>query len=117
MSAISTQKITLTIANGQTSSQKLSTVLSAGQLKMMLGALVGLTVFAPAALTGSVNPVVMDTEGGTGLVLQLNGADVVCNVNKASFVPAGGWLDFQLVSSASETADRIFTIVAQLEIR
>jgi hypothetical protein len=108
---------TLTIANGGTDSGALSasSSVSAGILKLLVGSLISVTVFAPATVTGTItiqvkpNPAAADWT-----TLQSAGADVTIAAGKAvtlSSIPFG---DMRIHSSGAEGAERVFTLLFQI---
>lgn len=116
MAAHNTQKVTLTIANGATDSEYLSSKFSAGVLKALLGSVISMTVYTPSALTGAVTMQVRSTESsGTPATLQaVAGTDTPFAAAKAVVVNAAGIKDFRMHSAAAEGAERIFEVVFQV---
>ncbi|CAB4165077.1 hypothetical protein UFOVP1537_51 [uncultured Caudovirales phage] len=107
---------TFTILSGATTSEKLSAILSKGQAKDLTGGMRNLTIFAPATLTGTVTVKIAPTEAATTFnTLTKDGTDVTVAAGKTATVTTGAFKDLQLVSGSAEGADRVFTIVAQIE--
>jgi hypothetical protein len=108
---------TLTIANGGTDSGALSaaTGVSAGVLKLLVGAVVSVTIFAPAALTGTITiQVKAHPSDSAWTTLQAAGADITVGAGKAvtlSSIPFG---DMRIHSSGAEGAERIFSLLFQI---
>lgn len=118
MSAHNTTSFRLTIANGGTDSPYLSSLFSAGQLKALLGSLVQMVVYTPAALTAAVTMQVRAVEAsGTPVTLQTPaGTDVAFAAAKGVVVNAGAFRDFRMHSAGAEAADRDFDFVCQLTV-
>lgn len=109
---------TLTIASGQTTSTKLSDILSAGQLKTALGALEQLSIRSPAALTGAVTVEVALEEPGTTFepLNDPSGSDITLAAGEVKVIPYVTFKDIQLVSSLAEGAARSFVLVGKLRV-
>lgn len=105
---------TLRITSGQANSAKLSTLLSAGQRKV-LGTAKSITIHAPATLTGTVKVGVSYDGGTTFTELNENGTDVSVAAGDARVIFSVGWDDLRLQSSVAEGADRDFVLFAQLD--
>lgn len=105
---------TLTILAGQTDSGLLSALLTEGQRKVLFGSAVDIVVFAPAALTGTVNPQFSPSEGGTMETLQSGGSDVTLPAAKATSIGNFSARDMRIHSGSAEAADRAFIIRAVL---
>lgn len=116
MSAHNVNEFSLTIANSDTDTEYLSSKFSAGQLKVLLGSLVAMTIFTPSALTGTITMQVRSTEAsGTPVTLQSPaGTDIEFAAGKAVPVHVGSFRDFRLHSSGSEGAERVFKVVCQV---
>jgi len=100
---------TLTIASGQTTSGTLASVIGSG-------ALVDLTIYGPAALTGTVTVQVAPNNNpvsGDWKALQSAGADVTVPAAKATTI-AASFRALRLVSESSEGADRAFRVIGQI---
>lgn len=111
------EHVALTIPITDTDSPALSTVLTAGQLKIMLGSMTGITIHTPAALTGVCVIQVVPLEGlTTWQNLQANGTDVALAAVKATFVPMAGFSDMRIHSASAEGAARTFNLVIQIEV-
>lgn len=115
MAAINDGPYTLTIANAGTTSGSLSTAAGLTSLRHLMGALIGFTIFAPAALTGTVS-VEVSYDGSNWLALADSGTDVTVAANRATAVRAGGFRDIRLVSSGAEAAERSFTVLLQFDV-
>lgn len=114
MSAHTAKVGTLQIANGGTNSAKLSSILSAGQMKVVRTAK-SITIHAPAALTGTVK-VGVSYDGGTNFTeLNENGTDVSVAAGDARVIFSTGWDDLRLQSSVAEGAARDFVLFANLD--
>lgn len=105
---------TLQIASGAANSAKLSTLLSAGQMKV-LGTARSITIHAPAALTGAVKVGVSYDGGTTFTELNEDGTDVSVPAGDARVIFSVGWDDLRLQSAANEAANRDFVLFAQLD--
>lgn len=92
---------TLTVASGQTDS---------AALEFRKKPLRGITVFAPAALTGTVNIQVSGDAGSTWNDLYSGGIVVEVPAGSAVAVDFVGWDQLRIHSDASEGADRAFVI-------
>lgn len=109
--------IRLSILNGQTDSAALSSLLSAGQLKILFGSCVGFTVAAPGTLTGTINVQVVPTEGSSSWVtLQSAGSDITLPASKATPVDVGAFRDLRIHSSGAEGGQRDFDLTFQLSV-
>ena len=117
MSAHNAGPYTISIPNAGTDSPALSSIFSAGQLKVASGSCIGLTVSAPAALTGTVTIQTVPTEGSTSWVtLQQNGADIAIAAGKMVPVSVGAFRDLRFHSSGAEGGQRDFALTFQLTV-
>ena len=108
----------LTIPNAGTDSPALSTLLSAGQLKVLFGSAIGLTITCvSAALTGTVSVQVVATEGGsTWTTLQQSGAPVTIGALTTVPIFTGAFRDLRIHSGSAEGANRDFDITVQIGV-
>lgn len=99
---------TLTISNGTAQSAWLAS-------KLGFGAQIGLVIYAPATLTGTVNVLVSPDEAGSvNGKLDVQGTIVVVGAGRAVAIIQTGWKSISLISSSNEAADRVFIIAAQM---
>lgn len=108
----------LSILNGQTDSAALSSLLSLGQLKTLLGsATMASITCVSAALTGVVTAQVVVTEGGsTWSTLQQAAADIAVAALKTVLVQNLGFRDIRIHSTLAEGAQRDFDLTFQLAV-
>lgn len=118
MSAHNHGPVTMSIANGQADSPALSTLKSAGVLKTLLGSCVQFTVQTPAALTGTINVQIVNTEGASSWVTLQSpaGTDITFPASKAVIVNAGAFRDMRIHSNSAEGAQRDFILTFQLTV-
>jgi hypothetical protein len=111
-------KVSLTIANGGTSSPALSSVWSKGQVRSTFGNTEQITVYGPAALTGAVKIEVSQKYGsGVWSTLSKGGADVTVAAGKATTIEfPGGIQDMRFTSAGAEGAARQFDVVFNIEM-
>lgn len=108
----------MSIPNGGTDTPALSSQLSAGVLKTLLGHTVQIVVNTPSALTAAVTMQVVATEGGsTWVPIQSPaGTDIPFAANKAVIVNAGAFRDLRMHSAGAEAAQRDFDLTFQLTV-
>ena len=99
------QSTTFTIANAGTDSNKVNLIDNSDRRPLHM------TVFAPAALTGTVTVKVSDVVGGTMVTLQSGGVDVTIAAGKAVAIGIIIAAEVQLVSSGAEAAERVFPVM------
>lgn len=76
-----------------------------------------LTIYSPAALTGSITVETEPTSTGTNFVtLQSGGSDVTIPAGKATVLNKVGWRQMRLVSAASEGATRTFAVTKSVNV-
>lgn len=111
------QKVgTLVIANGQTVSSLLSSILSQGQMKV-LGSVETLAIAGPSALTAAVTVEVAQEYPGTSWTkLQRAGADVPVTAVDTTEIDRPAFRDLRLVSAGAEGAERSFGIMAKIAL-
>jgi hypothetical protein len=80
-----------------------------------LGQATGITIYAPAALTGTITIEVQPYGDATWRTLQSGGADITLAATKAVVISPPAFADLRLHSSGAEGADRDFFIDAQLD--
>ncbi len=109
---------TLTIANGAATSNRLSDILSAGQMKVLAGALEQLSILGPAALTNAVAVEVSTDCPGTDFepLEDYQGNGIAIPAATVTGIPYVAWKDLRLVAAANEGAQRDFKIVAKLNV-
>lgn len=106
---------TLTIANGATDSPALSTLLTAGQMKVLGGSIADLEITAPAALTGTCNVQTVPVEGSTTWTdATLFGSTFALGAGTTTSIPISSFADLRIHSGSAEGAARAFIVVAQL---
>lgn len=117
MSAHNTSKVTLSIPNAGSDSPWLSSILSLGQMKAVLGSVVHMIIYTPAALTNAITVQVVPTEGDTsGKTLQTSaGTDLTLAAGKAVVVPASAFKDMRIHSAGAEAGQRDFDVVIQVD--
>ena|SRR5689334_10349221 len=117
MSAHNAGPYTLSIPNAGTDTPALSTLLSAGQLKVASGSCIGMTVTSPAALTGTITIQTVPTEGSSSWVtLQQNGSDITVAAGKMVPISVGAFRDIRIHSSGAEGSQRDFLLTFQLTV-
>jgi len=104
---------TLRISNGGTNSPALTSLGAVGRVG--LGAATGLTIYAPATLTGTVTIEVLPYGDATWRTLQSGGADVTIAATKAVVISPPAFADLRLHSSGAEGADRDFFVDSQID--
>lgn len=111
---------TISIANAGTTSGGLSGVSSASVVRVALDYAIAISIFSPAALTGTVTVQVSPVESpaaGDWKALSVGGADVTIPAAKAVILTSlGGFKDLRLVSGSAEAAQRDFIVRAQLAL-
>ena len=71
----------------------------------------GLTIYSPATLTGTITVQVEPTSTGTSFVdLQSGGADVTIPASKATVLNPITWRQIRLITGTTEAAARTFTL-------
>lgn len=117
MSAHNAGPYTMNIANAGTDSAALSAQLSAGQMKVLTGSCIGLTIAAPATLTGTITVQTVPLEGSTSwTTLQQNGSDVTIAAGKTVPISVGAFRDMRIHSSGAEGGSRDFLLTFQLTV-
>lgn len=108
---------TLVIANGQSDSSFLSSVLTAGQIKVLSGSVVALEITAPAALTATCTVMTVPTEGSTTWTTAAvnGGTTYALAAAQTTVIPISAFADLKIHSAGSEGAERSFIIWAQLD--
>lgn len=117
MSAMLNEKLgNLVIANGETTSTLLSSLLSEGQMKV-LGSLEQLAIQGPSALTAAVTVEVAQQYPGTSWAkLQRGGSDVAVTATDTTEIDRPVFRDLRLVSAGAEGAERTFQLMAKLAL-
>lgn len=106
---------TLTIINGGSDSTLLSTLLTAGQLKVLAGSSQDLEITAPAALTAACTVQTVPVEGSTTWTsAAVGGTAYALAAGQTTKVPITSFADMRIHSAGSEGAERLFIINAQL---
>lgn len=105
---------TLRISNGGTDSPAISTLGAFGRVG--LGAAIGISINAPAALTAVVTVQVLPYGDATWRTLQSGGADVTVAAGKTVVISPPAFADMRLHSAGAEGADRDFFIDAQIDM-
>jgi hypothetical protein len=86
-------------------------------MKTLLGPGIDMTIFAPAALSGTVHvEISAEKDAVDANFLPLNdgsGTLVTVAPGKVSLIPTMAFKDFRLVSASAEGADRVFTLYQQ----
>ena len=99
---------TLTIADGQTTSNALANCDDADTI----------VIFAPTSLTGVVTLQVEPTVTGTNFVdLQSGGSDVTLGAGNSTHITSIGFRQIRVLSNASEAAERLFSVTKQFPVR
>lgn len=116
MSKLSELIGTLTIASAGSTSGLLSDLLSKGQMKV-LGSMVELAIYAPAALTGAITvEIAPEYPGVTWRTLQQDGSDVVPTAGDVALVRSPAFMDLRIQSAGVEAADRDFVLMGKLDV-
>lgn len=117
MSVMSVEHIgDLVIADTEDTSTLLSSLLTPVQ-RSVLGTMDQLTVFGPAALTGTVTIEVSDEPDGTFVPLNdSNGAPIEIAAATATDIPFTTYKDLRLKSSGAEGDDRVFKLFGRLNL-
>lgn len=117
MSQLKSLVATLTIANGGTDSDLLSSLLSVGQLKVLSATCKFLEITGPAALTGTCTLMTVPTEGSTTWTTAIapNSTGAIAAVQTVQ-IPVGGFADLKIHSGSAEGAARTFIIYAMLDV-
>ena len=109
----------LSIPSAGTDSPALSSILSAGQLKVIFGGCTSFTIHSlAAAFTGTITVQVVSTEGAAfpGQTLQSNGADITLVATKATPFFYSGFRDLRIHSSGAEAGQRDFDLLFQIAV-
>ncbi len=76
-----------------------------------------LTIYSPAALTGTVRIETEPTSTGTSFVtLQSGGADITLPAGKATVINKVGWKQMRLASDVSEAGARTFPVTKSVNV-
>ncbi len=107
---------TLTIEAAAATSDALSDHLSAGQAKVVLGALEQMTIYGPAALTNAVKVEVSDTFPGVVWkdLEDYLGNGIAIEADKATGIPYTTFKDLRLLAAGNEASERTFPIDGKL---
>lgn len=102
-----------------------ATIASAGTTSGWITSKIGfghasdIVVYCPASLTNAVVVEVSYAEvpaSGNTRVLNIDGSDVAMGAGKAIVVPSSAFKSMRFVSAGAEGADRVFTVVAQVDM-
>lgn len=106
---------TLAIAAAGSTSALLSSLLSKGQMKV-LGSMLELAIYAPAALTGAITvEIAPEYPGVNWRTLQQDGADVVPTAGDVALVRSPAFMDLRIQSAGVEAAEREFILMGKLD--
>lgn len=110
-------RVTLSIPNGGTDSNALSSLFSKGNVRSVFGNAAMITLYAPAALTAAVT-VQVSSKFGSAVwrTLQESGVDVAVPAGKAVDVFGAGIEDIRFHSAGAEGAQRDFDVVFLIEM-
>lgn len=103
---------TLTIANGATESSALST-------RLGFGSATDLVVYGPPAATGTLGVEVARIESpaaGDWRALKVDGTQIAVGALDATVIPTSTFASLRVKSSASEGAERILYVLAQVDV-
>jgi hypothetical protein len=84
--------------------------------RVSLAGSLAITIYAPAALTGTVNVQVQPVGSSSWMTLQSAGSDIVVGAGKAVVINPVAFGDLRLASSAAEAADRAFAIDVEIDM-
>lgn len=110
------QRVTLTIASGQSASDTLASALGYAEDASILRSINTVTVFSPATLTGTVTAQATPAFGGTFVNMSLQGTDITVPAARCVIIPTGEFGDFRLNSGSAEGAARAFTVVVGFDL-
>ncbi len=99
---------TLTIASGQTTSNAITT-------KLGFGYATDIVIYGPAAATGTLG-VEVSVDGSTWRALKVDGTQISLGALDACVLPTSTFVSLRLKSSASEGAERVCTVLGQLDM-